>query len=71
MGVWDVTFWDRCVVSDQAGEMLENEIQTILLPQQQRSSSIDENLQESRKLLNRLCDVGHKFYEENKATKIA
>lgn len=67
MGIWDVTFWDNCIYSDEIMTNLSDQIEVILfgntiggIPNGGLSSK------EGRKYLNKLCDVHtlwcHIFY---------
>lgn len=59
MGIFDVTFWDRCVFADDEMIKLSDDIEAILFPNQRTAdiagAAIDSP--EGRKWLNRLCDV--------------
>lgn len=58
MGIWDVTFCDRCVWADDATVKLSDEIETILfgakLPRMP-AAGLDDS--QGKRWLNRLCDA--------------
>lgn len=58
MGMWDITFWDRCVWADDNTVKLSDEIETILFGAKLTGmppGGIDSP--EGKKWLNRLCDA--------------
>jgi hypothetical protein len=58
MGMWDVTFWDRCVLADDNMSNLSDEIETILFGSK-LSGMPPEGLDSpiGKKWLNRICDA--------------
>jgi hypothetical protein len=59
MGIFDVTFWDRCVWADDEMIKLSNAIEAVLFPGVPNVDIATEGLDSpaGRKWLNRLCDV--------------
>ncbi len=59
VGVWDVTFWDRCVWSDDKIDKLLDKIEKILFPVALKNikHSADSNSPLSKKHINRICDI--------------
>lgn len=54
IGIWDVTFWDRCVFGGSDDEKLLQSIQAILFPPDAVAGTAQAV---ERKRLNRLCDA--------------
>lgn len=54
LGIWDVTFWDRCLYAGEADQNLFEMIQAVLFP---ATSPLTNEDGSDRKSLNRLCDA--------------
>jgi hypothetical protein len=59
MGVFDVTFFDKCVFADDEMKKLSTEIESVLFPDQSNVdvATLGLDSPEGKKWLNRLCDV--------------
>jgi hypothetical protein len=71
MMIVDVTFWDRCILSDDGMVNLATDIEKVLFGEAEKIDIVQVGLDSSagRKWLNRLCDVHsmwcHIFYKND------